>query len=390
MERWQKLLQKSLTTAEEVAEVFGLNVDEIRRVAGAFRIRINPYYLGLIKAKGDPLYRQMVPDPRELEGSCGLQDPLAEDEESPVPGIVHRYPDRVLFLVSHECASYCRFCTRKRMVGDFHKMHPQFIENGLAYIRQHPEIRDVIVSGGDPLLLSDERLEFILRELRAIAHVEIIRIGTRVPCVLPQRVTAKLARMLKKFHPLFINVHFNHPDEITPQSSLALNRLADAGIPLGTQTVLLKGVNDDPAVMRMLMQKLLACRVRPYYIYQADQVAGTEHLRTTVAKGLEIIKGLRGWTSGLAVPHFVIDTPGGGGKVPLLPDYVESMTDKEVVLRNYEGKSFVYKQVKTRSVPAAPRAKVATPMEAWALKEEARRRQTPADVPVTPAPVARG
>lgn len=351
MERWQKLLQKSLTTAEEVAEVFGLNVDEIRRVAGAFRIRINPYYLSLIKAKGDPLYRQMVPDVRELGGICGLEDPLAEDRESPVPGIVHRYPDRVLFLVSHECASYCRFCTRKRMVGDFHKMHPQFIEDGLAYIRRHPEIRDVIVSGGDPLLLSDERLEGILRELRAIPHVEIIRIGTRVPCVLPQRVTAKLARMLKKYHPLFMNVHFNHPDEITLQSAKALNRLADVGIPLGTQTVLLKGVNDDPAVMRALMQKLLACRVRPYYIYQADQVAGTEHLRTTVAKGLEVIKSLRGWTSGLAVPHFVIDTPGGGGKVPLLPDYVVSMTDKEVVLRNYKGKAFVYKQVKLRSVP---------------------------------------
>ena len=390
MERWQKLLQKSLTTAEEVAEVFGLNVDEIRRVAGAFRIRINPYYLSLIKAKGDPLYRQMVPDVRELEGTCGLEDPLAEDQKSPVPGIVHRYPDRVLFLVSHECASYCRFCTRKRMVGDFHKMHPQFIENGLAYIRQHPEIRDVIVSGGDPLLLSDERLEGILRELRAIPHVEIIRIGTRVPCVLPQRVTAKLARMLKKYHPLFMNVHFNHPDEITPQSAKALNRLADVGIPLGTQTVLLKGVNDDPAVMRSLMQKLLACRVRPYYIYQADQVAGTEHLRTTVAKGLEIIKGLRGWTSGLAVPHFVIDTPGGGGKVPLLPDYVVAMTDKEVVMRNYEGKAFVYKQVKSKSVPMVPQPKVPTPMEAWTLKEQAHRRKVSADVPVIPVPVLRG
>lgn len=390
MERWQKLLQKSLTTAEEVAEVFGLNVEDIRRVAGAFRIRINPYYLSLIKARGDPLYLQMVPDIRELEGTCGMNDPLAEDRESPVPGIVHRYPDRVLFLVSHECASYCRFCTRKRMVGDFHKMHPQFIENGLAYIRQHSEIRDVIVSGGDPLLLSDERLENILKELRAIPHVEIIRIGTRVPCVLPQRVTAKLARMLKKYHPLFMNVHFNHPDEITPQSAKALNRLADAGIPLGTQTVLLKGVNDDPAVMRALMQKLLACRVRPYYIYQADQIVGMEHLRTTVAKGLEIIKSLRGWTSGLAVPHFVIDTPGGGGKVPLLPDYVESMTDKEVVMRNYEGKRFVYKQVQTKSVPVAPQAKVPTPMETWALKEQARRRKEPANVPATPAPVLRG
>lgn len=389
MERWQKLLQKSLTTAEEVAEVFGLDVHEIRRVAGAFRIRINPYYLSLIKAKGDPLYRQMVPDARELEGNCGLNDPLAEDQESPVPGIVHRYPDRVLFLVSHECASYCRFCTRKRMVGDFHKMHPQFIENGLAYIRQHAEIRDVIVSGGDPFLLADGRLDGILRELRAIAHVEIIRIGTRVPCVLPQRVTAKLARILKKYHPLFINVHFNHPDEITPQSVTALNRLADAGIPLGNQTVLLKGVNDDPAVMRKLTQKLLACRVRPYYIYQADQVAGTEHLRTTVAKGLAIIKGLRGWTSGLAVPHFVIDTPGGGGKVPLLPEYLESMTDDKVVLRNYEGKQFVYQQVQNKSAPVAPRVKAPAPIESWPLKKKACKRKESAAIIATPSPVAR-
>ena len=364
MQTWQRLLKKSLTTAEDVADVFGLDLDSIRKVASQFRIRINPYYLGLIKAKDDPLYRQMVPDPLELaDDGCGVEDPLGEDRSSPVPGIVHRYPDRVLFLVSHECASYCRFCTRKRMVGEAGKMPPDFVEKGLAYIRSHPEIRDVVVSGGDPLLLSDERLDFILGALRAIPHVEIIRIGSRVPCVLPQRITMALVRMLKKHHPLFMNVHFNHPDEITPVSTRALNRLADAGIPLGNQTVLLKGVNDDPLVMRLLMQKLVACRVRPYYIYQADAVAGTSHLRTRVEQGLEIIReGLRGWTSGLAVPHFVIDSPNGGGKVPVLPAYVESITDEEVVMRNYEGKRHVYRQVrspipqKTPSSPEAPAA----------------------------------
>jgi lysine 2,3-aminomutase len=365
MQTWQRLLKKSLTTAEDVADVFGLDLDSIRKVASRFRIRINPYYLSLIKAKGDPLYRQMVPDPLELaEDGCGAQDPLGEDGDSPVPGIVHRYPDRVLFLVSHECASYCRFCTRKRMVGEIAKMPPDFVEKGLGYIREHTEIRDVVVSGGDPLLLSDERLDYILGALRAIPHVEIIRIGTRVPCVLPQRVTAALVRMLKKHHPLYMNVHFNHPDEITPVSAKALKRLADAGIPLGNQTVLLKGVNDDPLVMRRLMQKLVGCRVRPYYIYQADAVAGTAHLRTRVEKGLEIIRdGLRGWTSGLAVPHFVIDSPNGGGKVPVLPAYVESLTDQEVVLRNYEGKRHVYHQVQTPA-PAASGTPAAAPRPA--------------------------
>ncbi|MDO9540693.1 MAG: KamA family radical SAM protein [Kiritimatiellia bacterium] len=354
MQNWRKLMRKSLTTAEEVAEIFGLNLPEVKLVASRFRIRINPYYLSLIKSKNDPIYRQVVPDSAELEDNCGMDDPLAEESDSPVPGIVHRYPDRVLFLVSPECASYCRFCTRKRMVGNLVKMHPRFIENGLKYIGAHPEIRDVIVSGGDPLMLADSRLNAILKKLRAIRHVEIIRIGTRVPCFLPQRITPGLVRMLKKHHPLFINVHFNHPDEITPQAKRALTLLAAAGIPLGNQTVFLKGVNDDPAVMKKLMQKLLTCRVRPYYIYQADMVAGTAHLRTTVQEGLKIIESLRGWTSGLAVPHFVIDSPGGGGKIPLLPSYVESINEKEIIMRNYRGRRFVYKQVYEK-LPAAAR-----------------------------------
>lgn len=373
MEVWRKLLQKSLTNAEEVAEIFGLNVDDVRCLAKRFRIKINPYYLSLIKAKNDPIYRQVVPDIRELQDSSGIDDPLEEDQDSPVPGIVHRYPDRVLFLVSHECGSFCRFCTRKRMVGNVQKMHPRFITRGLEYIQTHKEIRDVIISGGDPLMLSDARLETILKGVRSIPHVEIIRIGTRMPCFLPQRITTRLVRTLKKYHPLFMNVHFNHPDEITDVARRALNMLADAGIQLGNQTVLLRGVNDDPEVMKTLMRKLLTCRVRPYYIYQADMVAGTEHLRTRVEKGLEIIQqGLRGWTSGLAVPHYVIDSPGGGGKIPLLPQYVESITDREVVMRNYEGKRFVYKQApELPSAPlpeaspvAAPACPLATP---WTL-----------------------
>ncbi len=378
MEGWRKLLQKSLTTAEEVAEIFGLNVADVRRLAERFRIRINPYYLGLIKAKNDPIYRQVVPDIRELQDSCGMDDPLEEDHDSPVPGIVHRYPDRVLFLVSHECGSYCRFCTRKRMVGDFTKMHPRFIARGLEYIRTHPEIRDVIISGGDPLMLSDARLDTILKGVRSIPHVEIIRIGTRMPCFLPQRITTRLVRVLKRYHPLFMNVHFNHPDEITPESRRALNMLADAGIQLGNQTVLLRGVNDDPEVMKTLMRKLLSCRVRPYYIYQADMVAGTEHFRTRVEKGLEIIQeGLRGWTSGLAVPHFVIDSPGGGGKIPLLPQYVESINDRQVVLRNYEGKRFVYQQV-----PDAPAGQpAAAPVCPLAMPAPEPARAAPEETP---------
>jgi lysine 2,3-aminomutase len=346
MDDWQRILRESLRTPEEIAERFGLDLEEVRKIGRAFKIQITPYYASLIKKKGGPLYKQVVPDLAELAANSGEDDPLEEDLDSPVPSIVHRYPDRVLFLVSHSCASYCRFCTRKRKVGDVTKMHPRYIEDGIDYIKDHPEVRDVIISGGDPLILSDGKLEDILSQLRAIPHVEILRIGTRVPCYLPQRITETLANMLKKYHPLYINVHFNHPDEITLESARALNRLADAGIPLGNQTVLLKGINDDVLTMRKLMQKLLTVRVRPYYIYQADYVRGTEHFRTTVEKGLEIYQGLRGWTSGLAVPQYVIDAPGGGGKIPLIPEYVQSISDDRVVMRNYAGEIYVYPQVK--------------------------------------------
>lgn len=351
MERWRKILRDSVNSAQVIAKKFNIPLEEVQAIERKFNIKITPYYLSLIKEKGDPIYRQVVPDRLELEDSELFEDPLSEDRDSPVRNIVHRYPDRCLFLVSHVCASYCRFCTRKRKVGDPEKISGKFINEGIDYIASHRDIRDVILSGGDPLLLGDEKIGYILQKLRQIPHVEIIRIGTRVPCFLPQRITSRLVKILKKYHPLYINVHFNHPDELTPVAVRALGKLADAGIPLGNQTVLLKGINDDSEVMKKLIQKLLQARVKPYYIYQADLVFGTEHFRTRVEKGLEIIEKLRGWTSGLAVPHFVIDAPGGGGKIPLLPQYLLKLTDGEVVMRNYQGKIFRYKQPSPHAKP---------------------------------------
>jgi lysine 2,3-aminomutase len=346
---WQELLRKrSIASLEALAERFGDehvgDIERLRQAAENFEFRISPAMVDLIREPGDPIWQQYVPTVQELEIEDGIVDSLAEDAHSPVPNITHRYPDRALFLVSPVCASYCRFCTRRRKVGDPEKIPMAQLESAFQYLAQHTEIRDVIMSGGDPLMLSDRRLDEICGRLRAIPHIEIIRIGSRVPCHLPERITPELCATLRKHHPLYINTHFNHPDELTPAAVKGLGMLADAGIPLGCQTVLLKGINDDPAVMKRLMQKLLAARVRPYYIYQADQVAGAEHFRTTVEKGLEIIQALRGWTSGLAVPHFVIDAPGGGGKIPLLPEYVASINDDQVVLRNYAGKTFIYKQ----------------------------------------------
>ncbi len=356
METWQELLRKrSLTSLEQLAARFGpehvLEIEKLKQAAENFEFRISPAMVDLIQAPDDPIWRQYVPTVQELEVRDGMVDSLAEDEHSPVPNITHRYPDRALFLVSPVCATYCRFCTRRRKVGDPEKIPMSQLESAFQYLEQHTEIRDVIMSGGDPLLLSDRRIEDLCKRLRAIKHIEVIRIGSRIPCHLPERITPELCAILKKYHPLYINTHFNHPDELTPAAVKALGMLADAGIPLGCQTVLLKGVNDDTAVMKSLMQKLLAARVRPYYIYMCDQVAGAEHFRTTVEKGLEIIKALRGWTSGLAVPHFVIDAPGGGGKIPLLPEYVESINDDEVVLRNYAGQRFTYKQPQQAEVP---------------------------------------
>jgi lysine 2,3-aminomutase len=314
-------------------------------------MRITRESLSQIKEIGDANWNQFIPTVQELEIVDGVIDSLDEDGDSPVPNITHRYPDRVLFLVSPVCASYCRFCTRRRKVGDPEKIPLNQYESAFEYIAAHPEVRDMILSGGDPMMLSDRRLEYIFQRLRAIPHVEIIRLGSRITSHLPERITPEFCDMVQKYHPIFMNTHFNHPSELTPAAVAALDRLSRACISLGCQTVLLRGVNDDPKVMMKLMHELLKARVRPYYIYMADQVAGGEHFRTTVQKGLEIIQALRGWTSGLAVPQFVIDAPGGGGKVPLLPEYVEEITDDEVVFRNYEGKRFSYKQPHQTVVP---------------------------------------
>jgi lysine 2,3-aminomutase len=348
MSDWQKILRDgSIASLEQLAEKFGRDVIDVDALAPAFenfQMRITPAALDQIKEVGDAMWRQYVPTIDELDIVDGVIDSLDEDADSPVPNITHRYPDRVLFLVSPVCASYCRFCTRRRKVGDPEKIPLNQYDSAFEYIAAHPEIRDVILSGGDPMLLSDRRLEYIFQKLRAIPHVEIIRIGSRITSHLPERITPEFCEMVQQYHPVFMNTHFNHPDELTPTVVAALDRLSKAGIPLGCQTVLLKGVNDDPQIMKRLMQALLKARVRPYYIYMCDPVAGGEHFRTQVQKGLEIVQALRGWTSGLAVPHFVIDSPGGGGKVPLLPEYVESITDDEVIFRNYAGERYVYKQ----------------------------------------------
>ncbi len=357
METWQRLLQASITRPGELTRKYGIDPQPLEAVVAQYPMRVNPYYLSLIKAVDDPIWRQAVPSAPELQSSVCFVDPLEEENQSPVPNLVHRYPDRALFLVCSECAMYCRFCTRKRKVGGENMLvNRETIERGLDYLRAHSEIRDVIVSGGDPLLLGDEKLDWLLGELRGIKHLEIIRIGSRVPVVLPQRVTMGLLRVLRKYPPIYLNTHFNHPDEITELSTKACARLADAGIPLGNQTVLLRGVNDDPVVMKRLMQKLLAIRVRPYYLYQADMVQGTDHFRTSVEEGIEIIRALRGHTSGLGVPAYVIDAPGGGGKIPILPDYLQSIGD-EVVLKNYLGDIFRYANV-SPPVPDQPRLRL--------------------------------
>jgi len=268
-----------------------------------------------------------------------------------VPNITHRYPDRALFLVTSQCGLYCRFCTRKRKVGDYEKISMKGLESAFKYLEEHTEIRDVILSGGDPLMLTDAMLEKILARIRAIPHIEIIRLGSKMPCVLPQRITPKLVNMLKKYHPIYCNTHFNHPWEITPESSKACTMMADAGIPMGNQMVIMKGVNDDPAVVKELLQKLLKIRVRPYYMYMADETKGANHFRTSIETGLKIIEGLRGHTSGLAIPHFVIDAPGGGGKIPILPNYVLHKDEERIILRNFQHKIYTYKNYEDANNP---------------------------------------
>ncbi len=341
-ETWEQLLLSGISTPAELAPLFDMDISHVRRVVSAYPMFINPYYLGLMREKGGPIYRQAVPDIAEIAQDDGTPDPLNEEELSPVPGLTHKYPDRVLFLVSGRCAMYCRFCNRKRKVGGAGMVTEESIREGISYIRSTKNIRDVLLSGGDPLLLSDSELFRILSEIRAVPHVEIIRIGTRVPCTLPQRVTHGLAEMLKGFQPIYINTHFNHPIEITTESALACSILADAGIPLGCQSVLLKGVNDDVGVMRELMKRLVAVRVRPYYLFQADLVKGTSHFWTGLKKGIEIMAGLQGHISGMCIPRFMIDLPDGGGKVPITPEYIKGIDGDEVVINNYLGKEFRY------------------------------------------------
>lgn len=340
---------RDLDTLEKLLEIKLPKRKEIEKTIKKFPLSITPYYLSLIETKdfkNDPIAMQAVAGPYELiQSRCDMKDPLSEDKDSPVEGITHRYPDRVLFLVSNRCAMYCRHCTRKRKVGDLDSIPDRKqIEAGIKYIQKTPVIRDVLLSGGDPFLLNTDFLEWILKQLRAIPHVEIIRIGTRTPVVLPMRITRELVSMLKKYNPLWINTHFNHPRELTVSSRQALARLADAGLPLGNQTVLLAGVNDCPRIMKTLMQQLLANRVRPYYLYQCDLSEGLAHFRTPVGKGIEIIESLIGHTSGLAVPTYVIDAPGGGGKIPVMPNYLISWSTNKVILRNYEGVITAYKE----------------------------------------------
>jgi lysine 2,3-aminomutase len=351
---WKWHIRHSIRSLDKFEQVTGIRFDmakrkELEKTFDKFPLSITPYYLSLIDRENyenDPVFKQAFGGIEELTTiKSELKDPLSEDRDSPVPGLTHRYPDRVLFHVSNVCSMYCRHCTRKRKVGDvdFVPSRDQLSE-GIEYIRKTPQVRDVLLSGGDPLMMSDEKLDWLLSEIRRIPHVEIIRIGTRMPVVLPYRITDRLVRILKKYHPLWINTHFNHPREITESSREAIARLANGGFPLGNQSVLLADVNDCPRIMKYLLHKLVQNRVRPYYIYQCDLAEGLSHFRTPIGKGIEIMESLVGHTSGLARPTYVIDAPGGGGKIPVMPNYIISWSTNKVVLRNYEGVITTYKE----------------------------------------------
>ncbi len=341
---WTWQVKNRIETVEDLKKHISITAEEeegIRKCLGTLRMAITPYYLSLIDLNdpNDPIRRQAIPTANELhQSSADLLDPLHEDTDSPVKGLTHRYPDRVLLLVTDQCSMYCRHCTRRRFAGQHDQAVPvDQIDKCIDYVREHKEVRDVLISGGDPLVMSDDRLEHVISELRKIDHVEIVRIGSRTPVVMPQRITPELCAMLKKYHPIWLNTHFNHPKEVTEESKRATAMLADAGVPLGNQTVLLAGVNDCVYTMKKLMHELVKMRVRPYYIYQCDLSMGLEHFRTPVSKGIEIIEALRGHTSGFCVPTFVVDAPGGGGKTPVMPNYVISQTPHKVILRNFEG-----------------------------------------------------
>jgi lysine 2,3-aminomutase len=348
MSSWQSALRESsVTSLDKLANEFGhhlIDVEGLKPVIDSFQMRLTPNVLTTIREAGDPIWQQYVPTTRELEVHDAFIDPLDEDSDSPVPNITHRYSNRALLLVSPVCASYCRFCSRRRKVGDPEKIPLNQFDSAFSYLNEHTEIREVILTGGDPMMLSDRRLEYFFQQLRLIGHVQIIRLESRITSQLPSRITRDFCEMARKYHPVYMTTHFNHPAELTDETVTALGMLADAGIPLGCQTVLLRGINDDPVIMSALMEELVKARVRPYYILMADPVAGGEHFRTTVQKGFEIVQALRGWTSGLGVPQLVIDLPGGGGKVPLLPEYVEEIDEDTVIVRNYEGKRFIYEQ----------------------------------------------
>ncbi len=355
---WHWQLRHRIRTLGEAERFLMLSDGEreaIVRGGAMLPFAITPYYLSLLDADDpdQPLRRTVMPSPGEFVQTRGeADDPLGEDGHSPVPGLVHRYPDRVLLLALDFCSTYCRYCTRSRVVGHGELSPGEArLEAIFEYLENSPQVRDVLVSGGDPLAMSDDRLDWILGRLRAIPHIELVRLGTKMPAVLPQRITPSLCRVLRKYHPLWMSLHFTHPDECTPESFQACARLADAGIPLGSQTVLLKGVNDSVATMKDLVHRLVMMRVRPYYLYQCDPISGSSHFRTPVSKGLEIIQGLRGYTTGYAVPNYVIDAPGGGGKIPLQPDYLVGRDGDDLVLRNFEGKLYRYPDPAGESAP---------------------------------------
>jgi len=347
--RWQ--VKNRIETVDELKKYIPLTEEEeegARQTLKTLRMAITPYYLSLIDPNDphDPIRKQAIPTALEVHQShADLLDPLHEDGDSPVPGLTHRYPDRALLLITDQCSMYCRHCTRRRFAGQSDSSMPiERIDKAIEYIAKTPQIRDVLLSGGDALLVSDDKLEYIISKLRAIPHVEIVRIGSRVPVVLPQRITPELVNMLSKYHPIWLNTHFNHPNEITEEAKEACARLANAGVPLGNQSVLLRGINDCMHVMKELVNQLVRIRVRPYYIYQCDLSMGLEHFRTPVSKGIEIIEGLRGHTSGYCVPTFVVDAPGGGGKTPVMPNYVISQSHNKVILRNFEGVITTYEE----------------------------------------------
>ncbi|HHS12588.1 MAG TPA: KamA family radical SAM protein [bacterium] len=347
---WIHTIRQGIHEPDDLIPWLDADIQTLRSVTGRYPMRINGYFFRVMQSGGLPLIRQMLPHPLEMQGG-GMEDPLAEERDSPVPCVTHRYPDRVLFVVTRECAVYCRFCTRKRIVGRGGPVSDEEIQNGIDYIRSRTEIRDVLVSGGDPLMLADERMEWILSLIRAVPHVEIIRVGTRMPVVLPQRISPELIDVLKRFRPVYIMTHFNHPMEFTDESVFACEVLADAGIPVANQTVLLRGVNDDAPTMELLVRRLLRHRIRPYYIHQADYTQGTDHFRTKISTGISIIKALRGRVSGLAMPYYVLDLPGGGGKIPLVPGYRDSASGRFV---NYRGECFDYPEPAGEMPPAWP------------------------------------